>query len=160
MRSINKWKKYWNYLGNLPQEFVDKCKENDKSVNFELAVYRDIDIEKKVNNDFLIWRNRPNNNIEDLPIDTKEKRDRIYAKHFLMAQTKKFWVQIERDEDWRIKSNESFKKQKEYRDNYFEQLWNDREKAQEYFDTVKKWEDITRFLPETDRNGVKRDVRK
>lgn len=146
---------YWKNPGNLPQEFIDQCKENDNSVKFELAVYFGYkDAEKAVNEDFLTERNNTGK------VDAKEKRDRIYAKHFLMAQTEKFWVNIERRDDWGIKRNDSFLKRQNYRDNYFEQLNNDKEKLKGFIEASRKWEDITKYLPETDRNWIKRNERK
>lgn len=144
-------KKYGEYPGNLPKEFVDRCNGDDKSINFELSVYFGYkDAESHVNQNFSLER------VGHPIVDADTKRDRIYAKHFLMAQTEKFGVEIEKNWDGSIIRNESFLKRQKYRDDFFESLDKDRKKANKFIHASENHESLLPLLPETRWNGEKR----
>ena len=149
--TLLKEKVYGEYPGNLSKEFVDRCNGNDKSINFELSIYFDYkDAESEVNQNFRLEQ------IGHSIVDADTKRDRIYAKHFLMAQTEKFGVEIEKKWDGSIIRNESFLKRQKYWDDFFESLNKDEEMAKKFVHASENHESLLPLLPKTRWNGEER----
>lgn len=139
---------YGKYPGSLDKEFIDEwCKSNDIYSEIQIFLkYEDIDLACHQQNHLYPSSRRL---ISQTSESEKYNEELTYAKYFLIAQTEKFGVNIEKAKNWEgIMRWSSFMKWYDYRKDFFDSLDNSsNENAQLFASAYKERKDLSRFLP-------------
>ncbi len=146
--TLSKEKVYGKYPGCLDKDFIEKwCNSDD--------IYSEIQIFLKCENINLAWHQMNHlfpsgrNLISQTSKNDKYAEELKYAKYFLIAQTEKFGVKMEKakNRSW-IMMGSSFMKWYNYRESFFDSLDNlSDEDAQLFALAYNQHEDLSKYLP-------------